>query len=59
MEKLEALEGNLVKEVFNNSVDKNAVVIGGVNEVEVKVRGRCGGMSRHGRKPGWVPSPSA
>ena len=39
MEKLEALEGNVVKEVFNNSVDKNAVVIGGVNELEVKVRG--------------------
>ena len=39
MEKLEALEGNLVKEVFNNSMDKNAVIIGGVNELEVKVRG--------------------
>ena len=39
MEKLEVLEGNVVKEVFNNSVDKNAVVIGGVNELEVKVRG--------------------
>ena len=39
MEKLEVLEGNLVKEVFNNSEDQSAVVIGGVNEVEVKVRG--------------------
>ena len=39
MEKLEALEGNLVKEVGNNSEDKNAFVIGGLDEVEVKVRG--------------------
>ena len=36
---MEKLEGNLVKEVFNNSEDQNAIVIGGVKEVEVKVRG--------------------
>ena len=39
MEKLEALEGNLVKEVGNNSEDRNAFDIGGLDEVEVKVRG--------------------
>ena len=39
MEKLEELEGNLVKEVSSNSEDKNAFGIGGLEEGEVKVRG--------------------
>ena len=37
MEKLEELEGNLVKEVSSNSEVKNDFVIGGLDEVEVKV----------------------
>ena len=39
LEKLEELEGNLVKEVSSNSEDKNAFGIGGLEEGEVKVRG--------------------
>ena len=39
MEKLEKLEGNLVKEVSGNSENKNAFAIGGLDEVEAKVRG--------------------
>ena len=37
MGKLEELEGNLVKEVSSNSEVKNDFVIGGLDEVEVKV----------------------